>query len=208
MGKSKAAKLDLYKGHKDQYVQARKPVLLTIPPVWYLTIEGRGEPESQAFTSRVGTLYNVAFTIKMTRKLAGKGDYKVCGLEALWWAEDKSRCFLDVPRGKWCWKVLIRTPESITKADLSDAHAALAKKGKGPEVAQVRLESMEEGLCVQMLHVGPFADEPATLAEMERFADKNGLEFTGPHHELYLSDPRRTPPQRLKTILRMPVSKP
>jgi hypothetical protein len=75
-------------------------------------------------------------------------------------------------------------------------------------VAQVRLESMEEGLCVQMLHVGPFADEPATLAEMERFADKNGLEFTGPHHELYLSDPRRTPPQRLKTILRMPVSKP
>jgi hypothetical protein len=205
MPKRDPVKVDLYKEHKAQYVQAKKPVLLTIPPVWYLAIDGQGEPSGEAFTTNVGAMYNVAFTLKMTRKFAGKGDYKVCGLEALWWAQDKNVCFMDTPREKWCWKLLIRTPEFVTQEDLSSAHKVLSAKGKGPEVARVLLETIEEGLCVQMLHVGPYADEPATLAEMERFAGENGLAFAGRHHELYLSDPRRVPPERLRTILRMPL---
>jgi hypothetical protein len=141
----------------------------------------------------------------MTRKFAGGQDYKVCQLEGLWWADGSSADFTAVPRDQWRWKLLIRVPDFIGQADLDQAKAALRDKGKPPAFESVRLETIEEGPCVQMLHVGPYAEEPATLALMRQFAAAGGLEFRGPHHEIYLSDPRRVPPERLRTILRMPV---
>jgi hypothetical protein len=200
-------KLDLYKEHKAEYVAAKAPVLVKVSPAKYLAVDGRGEPGGEAFTAGVGALYGSALTIKMARKFAGKGDYKVCGLEGLWWTDRKVLSPADLPaRQEWQWKLLIRVPEFIRSADLKSALAALEKKGKSPQAA-VRLETIREGLCVQMLHVGAYGDEPKTIAAMHALVRENGLAFKGPHHEIYLSDPRRVAPERLKTILRHPVEK-
>jgi len=202
---AKAQKLDLYKEHREDYVASRKaPALVEVSAGSYLTISGRGEPGGDVFVARVGALYSVAFTIKMTRKFAGAGDYKVCHLEGLWWGPGKGD-FFDLPRDQWRWKLLIRVPDFITPAEIEQARQALAAKGKPPECNEVKLESIAEGLCVQMLHVGPYSTEPQTIRVMWEFAKEDGLSFHGRHHEIYLSDPRRVPPERLRTILRNPV---
>ena len=205
MGKTE--KLDLYKEHKDEYVARGKPALVEVGPAWYLSITGRGEPGGEAFTAKVGALYSAAFTIKMMRKFAGQGDYKVCHLEGLWWGDDASVAFFTQPRSTWQWKLLIRTPDFIKADDLDQAKQTLAHKGKPTVVQEVKRESLKEGRCVQVLHVGPYADEPATIQTMRRFAEENGLVFHGRHHEIYLSDPRRVLPGRLRTILRHPVKR-
>lgn len=201
-----APKLDLYREHKSEYVAPKKPVLVEVGPARYLAVEGQGAPGNEAFTVGVSALYGAAFTIKMTRKLAGLGDYKVCQLEGLWWS-DRPGDFVGLPPELWRWKLLIRTPDFVTDSDLAAAVEQLIKKGKGAEVRRVTLESIHEGTCVQMLHVGAYADEGRTVDLMHRFAEEKGLTFHGPHHEIYLSDPRRVPPERLRTILRHPVGK-
>ena len=199
------AKLDLLKRYRAEYVTPRTPVLLTIGPAKYLAFEGKGAPAGAPFQVAIGALYAVAFTIKMTRKAAGKTDYKVAWLEGLWWGPDRRRP-LSVPAPKdWRWKLLIRTPAFVTARDLARAQRALRAKGKVPEVVKVRLETIREGRCVQMLHVGPYDREPATLERMRAFAAERGYAFRGVHHEVYFSDPRRTAPSKLRTILRHPV---
>jgi len=200
-----AEKLDLYKKHKDEYVAGKQPVLVKVGPAKYLTIEGTGGPAGEVFQAKLAATYGVAFTIKMTRKFAGKGDYKVCHLEGLWWAGHKGGDFMSIPRERWRWKLMLRVPDVITERDLTAAKQALREKGKPPDFEQVRLERITEGRCVQMLHVGPYSDEPGTLARIAEFAQAEGLKLHGLHHEIYLSDPRRVPPQRLRTILRHPV---
>jgi hypothetical protein len=197
-------KIDLYKLHKAEYAATRKPALVEIKPAIYLGIAGQGAPGGERFTASIGSLYGVAFTIKMTRKFAGKPDYAVCKLEGQWWTEPELD-FGKLPPDQWRWKLLIRTPDFIGEADLRQAVAVLLKRGKGEDVKQVRLESLDEGLCVQMLHVGPYDKEHETIAVMKTLAEKKHLVFSGKHHEIYLSDPRRVPPERLKTILRHPV---
>ncbi len=197
-------KIDLYKLHKTEYAATRKPALMELKPATYLAISGQGAPGGEQFTASIGALYGVAFTIKMTRKFAGQQDYAVCKLEGQWWTEPASD-FGKLPPDQWRWKLLIRTPDFIREADLRQAVAVLLKRGKGEDVKRVRLEPLAEGLCVQMLHVGPYDKECETIAVMKAFAEKQGLAFCGKHHEIYLSDPRRVPPERLKTILRHPV---
>ena len=196
-------KLDLYKLHKADYVAPRKPTLLNIAPATYLAITGRGEPEADAFQTGIAALYSVAFTIKMSSKFAGR-DYTVCKLEGQWWA-DKSAEVFSQPKDQWHWKLLIRAPDFISQEHLDSAQHKLLAKGKPPETRQVKLETIEEGQCVQMLHVGPYEAEGQTIAAMKAFAKEQGLTFHGRHHEIYLSDPRRVPPDRLRTILRHPV---
>ena len=169
-----------------------------------MAISGQGAPGGEQFTASIGALYGMAFTIKMTRKFAGQQDYSVCKLEGQWWSEPASD-FGKLPPDQWLWRLLIRTPDFIKEEDLRRAVAVLLKRGKGEDVKRVRLESLAEGLCVQMLHVGPYNKEHETIALMSAFAQKKELEFSGKHHEIYLSDPRRVPPERLKTILRHPV---
>jgi len=191
------AKLDLYKKHASEYAAPRTPKLVTIAPARYLTIAGKGEPGGEVFQQRLGALYNMAFTIKMARKFAGR-DYAVCKLEGLWWGGAKN------PK-HWSWKLLIRTPDFIAEAECRETADQLAAKGKDPAVREVLLETLEEGPSVQMLHVGPYTEEAGTIASMESFAREKGLELHGRHHEIYLSDPRRVAPARLRTILRHPV---
>ena len=197
-------KIDLYRLHKAEYAATRKPALVEIKPAAYLAISGQGAPGGEQFTASTGALYGVAFTIKMTRKFAGQQDYAVCKLEGQWWTEPESD-FGKLSPDRWRWNLLIRTPDFIGDADLRQAVAVLQKRGKADDVKRVRLESLAEGLCVQMLHVGPYEKEHETIVAMKTFAEKKQLEFSGKHHEIYLSDPRRVPAERLKTILRHPV---
>lgn len=200
-------KIDLYKLHKNDYVAAKKPVLVELKPATYLAISGRVEPGGTEFTDKIGALYGVAFTIKMTRKFSGQQDYAVCKLEGQWWCGDCDGDFSRVAKEQWCWKLLIRTPEFVTREELAQAVETLLKRGKTQPIRDVQLETLTEGLCVQMLHVGPYEREPETIALMKAQAANDGLQPHGRHHEIYLSDPRRVPPERLKTILRMPVKR-
>ena len=200
---AKPAKLDLYKIHKAEYVAPKKPVLIQAKPAKYLTFAGREKPGGKAFQAAIGALYAMAFTIKMTKKFAGQ-DYKVCHLEGLYWTPS-GEAFSEEATETLEWKLIIRVPDFITARDLKAALAEIQARGKAPEAAQVKLETLREGQCVQMLHVGPYSDELRTIAEMKSFAEQSRLRLKGPHHEIYLSDPRRVVPERLRTILRYPV---
>jgi len=114
--------------------------------------------------------------------------------------------FVAQPRDTWSWKLIIRVPDFIVAKDLKETVATLKEKGKPPEVANVKLETLDEGQCVQMLHVGPYSKEGETISQMLALAQEKRLSCRGCHHEIYLSDPRRVPPQRLRTILRLPVA--
>ena len=200
-------KIDLYKQHKDQYVTPKKPVLVTMDEATYLTVSGRGAPGGPEFTERIGALYGAAFTVKMTRKFAGQQDYVVSKLEAQWWLDGESCDFANAPKERWNWRLMIRTPTIVTQRELDEAIAKLLQRGKASCADQVKLESIPEGRCVQMLHVGPYDQEVRTIATMKAFAEQQGLAFHGRHHEIYLSDPRRIAPEKLRTILRIPVRK-
>jgi hypothetical protein len=197
-------KIDLYRQHKQEYVTPAAPVLLAIKPATYLAIEGRGTPGGARFTAAIGALYAVAFTIKMTRKFGGRQDYAVAKLEGFW---DFDGDAAKTPRAEWRWTLGIRTPPFVRTAELRKAVATLLAKEKPAEVTEVRLETRKEGSCVQMLHVGPYDRESETIEKMRAFAERKRFELMAPHHEIYLSDPRRVPPQRLRTIIRLPVKR-
>ena len=199
-------KVDLFRTLRDEYAAPSSPVLVTVGEGTYLAIEGQGVPGGEEFQAKVGALYAVAYTIKMTRRFGGQQDYVVGKLEAQWWGEGEGEALDGLPREQWRWRLLIRTPGFVGEEELERAVAVLLEKGKQAEVAQVRLEKMAEGTCAQMLHVGPYDREHETVARMKELAAREGLTPHGKHHEIYLSDPRRVPPDRLKTILRMPVA--
>jgi hypothetical protein len=197
-------KFDIYKEFAADYATPRTPVIVDIKRARYLAIAGSGEPGGKAFQAAIGALYNVAFTVKMARKFAGR-DYTVSKLEGLWWVDDSKRTFLEMPPASWHWKLMIRIPDFITEKEIAAAIEKLLAKGKPKEVSSVELEELHEGRCVQVLHLGPYDKEGPTIAAMEAHAESNGLKFHGSHHEIYLSDPRRVAPAKLRTILRHPV---
>ncbi|MHC4608274.1 MAG: GyrI-like domain-containing protein [Planctomycetota bacterium] len=199
-------KVDLYREHKSEYVASKKPVLLTVKPATYLAVDGQGAPGGKDFQTKIAALYAVAYTVKMTRLFDGKQDYGVCKLEGQFWS-GKGKDLSKVSPRHWRWKLMIRTPAFIQKKELSEAAARLIEKGRESVVRNVRLEKIKEGRCVQMLHVGPYEREPETVEVMRGFVKTKGLSFRGRQHEIYISDPRRVDPDKLKTILRMPVRK-
>ena len=196
-------KVDLYRQDKRYYSAKREPEQITVPPMAYLTISGKGAPEGDRFQSMLNAIYNAAYTVKFDSKAVGR-DFKVTGLEGLWWGEER-KGFLDVPREKWRFKLMIRVPDFITAATLKHAKSKIASKKDVPYLDEVKFEIIDEGLCVQVLHIGPYAEEEATVEKLHLFAGENGLAPVGHHHEIYLSDPRRVAPERLRTILRQPV---
>jgi hypothetical protein len=196
---AKHAKLDLYKKFKSEYVTPQNPIFVVIGPAKYLAISGTGAPGSERFQSCISALYAVAFTLKMAEKTTGH-DYKVCHLEGLWWTDDGN--FEGHTPEDWRWKLLIRVPEFISEREVQPAIKSVMAKGKAPRAAEVKLDLLSEDRCVQVLHVGPYAAEQSTIVKMQETAAKAGLNLRGPHHEIYLSDPRRVPEQRLRTILR------
>jgi hypothetical protein len=206
MATATATKVDLYKEHAADYATSRKPVIIVIAPAKYLTIDGQGKPGGEAFQQAIGALYGMAYTTKMASKIAGQ-DYAVCKLEAQYEAGECGADFGGTSPEEWRWKLIIRTPEFVGAKHLRAAAESLAKRGKEGAFEAVKLETIREGKCVQMLHVGPYDKEPGTIEKMRVAADEAGFEFRGAHHEIYLSDPRRVALEKLKTILRIPIDK-
>lgn len=198
-----AEKTDPYELHKNEYVTPKKPVLLDVQPAYYLSIAGTGLPRGEEFQSKAGALYGTAFTLKFASKFEGR-DYSVCKLEGIYWTDEGGPGFATIPMDQWHWDLIIRTPEFVTELQLSTARQKMLAKDT-PDAADVKFQNIHEGKCVQMLHVGPYADEKQTIEQMCGLAKSEGYEFTDRHHEIYLSDPRRVAPEKLKTILRMPV---
>jgi len=181
--------------------------LLDIPPQGYLAIDGAGDPNTVAFAELTSALYPLAYAVKFASRRELGRDFVVMPLEGLWWADDMAAFTARRDKTRWSWTLLIAQPDWVDAALVDAALRAVEAKGAPARLADIRLETIEEGRCVQTLHVGPFDDEAAVLATMhDEVIPGHGLRMTGRHHEIYLSDARRTPPERLRTILRQPVA--
>lgn len=181
--------------------------VVEIPPTHYLMIDGQGDPNTaSAYADAVSTLYPVAYTLKALSRGRHGRDVRVMPLEALWWAADPTAFTSRRDKSRWEWTVMILVPPWLDGQDVADASDTVAARGRGPRLADLRYESLDEGLVVQTLHVGPYDDEGPVLARMhDELIPARGLRMTGRHHEIYLGDPRRAAPERLRTILRQPV---
>ncbi len=205
----KTEKIDLFELHKKEYKADKNPGIVDTNRAMYLTVDGQGAPGSDQFQLAIGALFSMAYTIKMGRKSAGKGDYTIGKLEGIYWTRDEAP--LDaVGMEEWCWRLMIRTPEKvagfpITDGDLETARNRLLERKKGEGSDWVVLNYLEAGKCVQIMHVGPYDQEEESLAKTSSFCEENGFTPFGRHHEIYLSDPRRVKPENLKTILRIQV---
>lgn len=195
--------LDITKAYAHYYKAATKPELVTIPAGRFLTIEGKGNPEAPLFGECVQALYSVAYTIRSIQKAQGLL-FKIAKMEGLWWI-NANKPFEDVSRDEWFWKLMIQMPQNVSASDYRQGVALAMQKKPLEQTQHVKFESMEEGLSVQMLHTGPYTEEQGTLARMRQFMEQHQLVQNGLHHEVYLSDPRKTEPAKLKTILRIPV---
>lgn len=198
-------KIDFKKRDRALYQPpAGRFVTVDVPPLPYLMIDGRGDPNTApAYLQAVQWLYAVSYALKFALKSEGQ-DYVVPPLEALWTARDPSS-FVARRKDEWRWTVMIRTPDGISPEQLE---AAIAKAGTklGEPPGSLRHDILEEGLCLQTLHIGAYDDEGPILAKLhDELMPSLGYAFAGPHHEIYLSDPRRTEDARLKTVLRQPV---
>ena len=205
MPAAKSEKLDLLKHHKAEYAQPKKPALVEMKPAQYLAVVGRGAPGGEVFQQRIGALYAIAYTMKFLSKDAGR-DYTVCKLETIYGIDGQTAdVFETLPPEQWKWKLLIRVPDFIKAADLKKTQKVLREKQKEGAFDLVKLEKIDEGRCVQMLHVGPYEEEHRAVEAMRAFAEEQGLTPHKWQHDVYLNDPRRIPPERLKTIVRLPV---
>ena len=182
--------------------------LVEIPPLQYLAIDGHADPNTaSAYADALATLYPVTYALKFLSKRELGRDYVVPPLEALWWADDMAAFTAARDKTRWSWTVLSLVPDWLDGTHVEAARAAARSKGC-PMLGALRLEPIEEGLCVQTLHVGSYDDEAPTLARLhDEVMPALGVTFNGPHHEIYLSDPRRTAPEKLRTILRQPVAR-
>lgn len=203
-------KLDLTKKHRSYYTAKTKPELIELPETAYLSITGKGDPSSSIFTERIQALYSVAYSVKFLCK-ARKKDFVVSKLEGLWWFDGSYGSFSfheapkRVPRAEWQWRLLIRTPEFVNAGLVETVASGVAEKKKLPLAKEVSMFNLPERKVVQMLHVGPFDNEPETLEQMSVFIKEHNFQKAGHHHEVYLSDLNKTEAAKLKTILREPV---
>ncbi len=201
-------KIDLKKEWKHLYrPSARKVSVVDVPPRQYLMVDGRGDPNtSQEYQEALAALYALAYTIKFMMKKGEMAlDYTVMPLEGLWWAEDMD-VFSLADKDSWLWTAMILVPEVVTQVTVDTAVTEVIRKKNPPAIGKVRLEQLAEGTAVQIMHIGPYADEAPTIANLHKFIAENGYIPRGKHHEIYLSDPRRTAPEKLKTVIRQPVA--
>ncbi|MGN6492150.1 MAG: GyrI-like domain-containing protein [Agriterribacter sp.] len=204
-------KTDLRKVYKAYYSAAKKPEIVQIEPARYLSLRGKGDPSSQSYAGNIQALYATAYTLKFRMKEQQK-DFVVASLEGLWWFDEEkyqnvgiTDAPLIIPRSEWEYRMLIRMPDFATEADIQKAVATSFSKKQLEAIKKIEPYNMHEGKCIQMLHVGPFNTEPETLLQLQAFSQKHNLHKNGMHHEIYLSDFRKTPQEKLRTILREPV---
>lgn len=210
-------KLDFKKEYKDLYMPKATPSIIHVPPMTFIMVDGKGDPNvpDGEYNRAVGALYALTYTIKMS-KMGGRApegyiEYVVPPLEGLWWFDDGGP-FRFGAKERLCWTSMIRQPEFVTLDVFEWACYEVAKKKPEIDISGARLSGFDEGLCVQCMHLGPYDDEPRTVEKMETYVYGQGLvndlSDTRRHHEIYLSDPCKTVPAKLKTVLRHPVKKP
>ena len=206
---------DFKKEYKELYQPKSKPQIVEVPPMNYIAVRGTGDPNEDdgAYQQAISVLYAVAYTLKMSYKtdykIAGFFEYVVPPLEGFWWQDDVDGVNYADKSG-FHWISVIRLPDFVTKSDFDWAVKTAAKKKK-LDCSSAEFLTIEEGLCVQMMHVGSYDDEPASVALMDDYLTENGyvndLTAERLHHEIYLSDPRKTAPEKRKTVLRHPIKK-
>lgn len=204
---------DYKKEYREFYLPKERPEIVTVPPMNYIAVRGKGDPniEDGEYQAAMGMLYGVAFTIKMSKKgnhcIEGYFDYVVPPLEGFWWQEGIDGVDF-AHKDEFNWISVIRLPDFVTKEDFHWAVEEAAKKKKR-DFSKAEFLTVDEGLCVQMMHIGPFDDEPRSVALMDRYIAENGYEndfsLTRLHHEIYLSDARKVPREKLRTVIRHPV---
>ena len=201
-------KVDLKKDLKYLYQPSAAEVeLVRVPKFNYLMIDGEGDPNnSQSFQEAIQALYAMAYTLKFMIKKEKSVDYAVMALDGLWWMEDMSQ-FSTENRTAWRWTLMILQPAVVSKPLFAKAlKQAMEKKGLAA-LAKIRLEPYTEGLSVQIMHIGPYAEEVPTIQKLHAAARERGCELRGKHHEIYLGDPRKSKPEKLKTVIRQPIQK-
>ncbi len=196
-------KTDLVKQDKEYYSAKKKPEVKEFGKLKFLTILGKGEPAGIEFTNAIEALYPLAYGIKKNYKNQ-EMDFVVPKLEGLWWVNSEKNA-LEVPRSEWHWKLLIRMPNFVTTNEFEKAKTEVVKKKGIEKINEIEFEEIAEGKCIQIMHIGPYSTEPKTIELMKAFMKENGLVENGLHHEIYISDPRKTIPGKMKTILRQPV---
>jgi len=205
--------IDYKKTQKNLYSAQTTATVVDVPKMLFIMIDGRGNPNTSAlYLEAVEILYGLSYTIKMSKKSgsAPKGyfEYVMPPLEGLWWIEEIGEMDFS-GKDKFCWTSMIRQPEFVTEEDFESAKKEFAEKKSYLDLSRAKFSTFSEGLCAQILHIGTYDEEPATLEVMNKFIEDSGYKLdiseTRHHHEIYLSDPRRTTQRKLKTILRQPI---
>lgn len=204
-------KYEWRKKEKEYYIPKEKPQLVEIPEFKYFTLKGQGNPNTEAFKECIGVLYSLSYAIRMMPKNGitpdGYFEYTVYPLEGIWDLTEEGRLEETLNKDELVYKLMIRQPDFVTEEVVNIAMEIVKKKKPHPLLEKVEFESIKEGLCVQMLHVGPYDDEPRTFSAMKEFCTENNLEIkTLAHKEIYLSDFRKTEASKLKTVLRYLVN--
>ena len=188
---------------REYFKAARQPKLMVLDEKKYLTLDGQGTPDSIAYQISIEAIYSTAYQLKFHHKKKGE-DFKVSKLECLWWA-DENKDFEATPMEEWRWKLMIRIPDFVTNTELKEAIARINEERELKEVSGIKIGYLKEGKCVQILHVGPYEKVGDSYQKLIQFIENSGLHSNGPYHEIYISDPNRTLPENLKTIIRQPV---
>jgi len=200
-------KADLRKQFRHLYTPSDKEIqVVDLPPARFLAVDGYGEPASARFQRALTALYNISFTTKFAVKKEEKIDYPVMALEGLWWtSEPTGRFDPKIPRSDWRWTLMIMQPDFVDEGRIAETAQRLRTKGKVLE--PFRLMTFHEGLAAQVLHLGPYSAEAPTIERIWKFIREGGYVENGRHHEIYIGDPRRSNPSKLRTILRQPIRK-
>ena len=200
------AELDLKKQYRELYLPSAKECsVVDVPELQFLMIDGHGDPNtSDEYREALEALYAMSYTLKFLSKQKEDIDYVVMALEGLWWTDDMAD-FSEDDKSAWSWTCMIMQPSHLTADHMDAAVEQVRSKKNPPALDKVRFEPFREGLSVQIMHVGPYAEEAPTIARLHRFAGDNGYQLRDKHHEIYLSDPRRAAPEKLRTVIRQPV---
>src|SRR5579864_3006569 len=202
-----ATKIDLKHELRELYLPGRKPQLIDVPEMAFIMIDGQGDPNTAPdYRDAIEALFAVAYTAKFTvKRMPGGVDFRVMPLESRWWTTG-SESLLATNKSGWSWTAMIMQPESVTSEIVDDAILAAGRKRSLPALKLLRYERFAEGRAAQVMYVGPYSNEGPTIAALHAFIAEQGCTAVGKHHEIYLGDPRRTAPQRLRTIIRQPVA--
>jgi hypothetical protein len=188
---------------------AREPKIVRVPEIGFLMIDGHGDPNTSAeYAEAIQALYSLSYTLKFALKTELGLSYRVAPLEGLWWADDMAE-FSQQRKGNWSWRLMIAQPDEVTRGRFEGARDQVGRKKDLPALPKARLERFAEGPSAQILYIGPYSDEAPTIALLHAFIREHEYSFEGSrqkHHEIYLSDPRRSPPEKRKTIIRQPFT--